>query len=51
MNSPLDVKKDLVKVITVMVFIAGILTAIKLYDAKTNEVVKIGEKLLSQYVN
>ena len=51
MTSQIEVKKELFKVLTVMAFIAIILTAIKMYDTKTNEVGKIGEKILSNYVN
>lgn len=45
-----EVKKDLVKVITIIIVFAAILTTLKMYDAKTNEIAKIGEKLLSRYV-
>jgi hypothetical protein len=51
MHTTIEVKKDLFKVLSVMFVIAMLLTAIKLYDTKTNEVGKIGEKILSTYVN
>lgn len=51
MNSQIEVRKDLMKVIGLMALIAVILVSLKMYDAKTNEVGKIGEKLLHTYVN
>jgi hypothetical protein len=51
MTNTFDVQKDLIKVFAVMAFIAIVLVAIKMYDAKTNEVGKIGEFILSKYVN
>lgn len=51
MNSQIEVRKDLIKVIGLMTLITVILFTIKMYDAKTNEVGKIGEKLLHTYVN
>jgi hypothetical protein len=51
MNTTIEVKKDLYKVLSVMFFIAVILVVLKMYDAKSNEVSKIGEKILSTYVN
>ena len=51
MTSQIEVKKDLVKVVLLMSLIGLILVAIKMYDAKTNEVGKIGEFILSKYVN
>lgn len=51
MNSQIEVRKDLIKVMGLMAFIALVLFSIKMYDAKTNEVGKIGKKLLHTYVN
>lgn len=51
MNHQVEVRKDLLKVISLMIFIGIILAGIKMYDAKTNEVGKVGEKLLKTYVN
>ena len=51
MSQHIEVRKDLIKVISLMVFMGLILFSIKLYDAKTNEVDKIGKILLDRYVN
>jgi len=51
MNHQVEVRKDLLKVISLMIFIGIILAGIKMYDAKTNQVGKVGEKLLQTYVN
>lgn len=51
MKYQVEVKKDLVKVLSLLALIAVVLTAIKMYDAKTNEVGKVGEKILKTYVN
>jgi hypothetical protein len=50
MNYQPEVKKDLVKVITILFVFAVALTALKMYDTKTNEIAKIGSFLLDKYV-
>lgn len=45
-----EVRKDLLKVFILMLIFVGSLIALKLYDTKTNEVGKIGHKLLKTYV-
>lgn len=45
-----EVKRDLLKVITIIVIFGAALTLLKMYDAKTNEIAKIGNTLLSRYV-
>lgn len=50
MMQQIEVKKDLIRVIILIAFISIVLITIKMYDTKTNEVGKIGEKLLSQFI-
>lgn len=46
MSTQIEVRKDLVKVISLMLIIGVVLVILKMYDAKTNEVGKIGEIIL-----
>ena len=46
-----EVKNDLVRVVMLITFIAIVLTFIKMYDTKTNEVEKIGEKIFSRFID
>lgn len=50
MKYEVEVKKDLWKVIAIIGVFAIILVGLKLYDAKTNEIALIGNKLLSSFV-
>lgn len=45
-----DIRKDLLKVFSIIVIFGIFLTALRIYDAKTNEVAKIGNILLNRYV-
>lgn len=45
-----EVKKDLWKVITIIVVFCVGLGLLKMYDAKTNGIVKVGQNLLDKYV-
>ncbi len=50
MNHQPEVRKDLLKVFSLIALFVVALVALKMYDAKTNEVAKVGSKLLDSYV-
>lgn len=51
MKYEIEVRKDLVVVMIILAVFGLGLAALKLYDAKTNEVGKIGEFIMTRFVN
>ena len=51
MNQQIEIRRDLLRVMSLVACAIVVLIVIKMYDAKTNEVGKIGEKILKRYVN
>lgn len=45
-----EIKKDLITITIIIVIFAAGLVSLKMYDAKTDQIAKIGHYILSTYV-